>query len=96
MKEEQHLRDIPGVEGRYWNLNVSARLREKAETAISCRGPGPTRKKSYTSSREEEDVATNMCPCCATIESRTHIVECEIDTEEWDALDKKMRNLDRM
>ena len=36
-----------GVEGRYWNEIVSARpngLREKAETAISCRGPGPTRK----------------------------------------------------
>ena len=42
------LRDIRGVEGRYWNENVSARpngLREKTETAISCRGPGPTRKK---------------------------------------------------
>ena len=42
------LGDIRGVEGRYWNENVSARpngLHEKAETAITCRGPGPTRKK---------------------------------------------------
>ena len=42
------LGDIRGVEGIYWNENVSARpngLREKAETAISCRGPGSTRKK---------------------------------------------------
>ena len=39
---------VRGVEGRCWDENVFARpngLREKAETAISCRGPGPTRKK---------------------------------------------------
>ena len=49
MKEEKEaLRDVRGVGGRYWNESVSARpngLRENAETAISCRGPGPTRKK---------------------------------------------------
>ena len=46
----------------------------------------PERIKRYTSSREE-DVATNMCPCGTTIESRTHIVgECEICKEERDAL----------
>ena len=48
MKEEKHLRDIRGVEGRYWNEKLSARpngLREKAETSILCREPGPTRKK---------------------------------------------------
>ena len=28
----------------------------------------PERRKRYTSSREEEDVATNMCPCGATKE----------------------------
>ena len=70
------LRDIRGVEGRYWHENVSARpteLREKADAAISCNGPGPTTKeKEITSSREEKDVTTNMCPC-GTIESRTHI-----------------------
>ena len=81
-----------GVEGRYWNENVSARpnaLRKKAETATSCRRPGPTRnKKRYTSSREEEDVATNVCPCGTTIESRTYIVgECEIYNKERDALE---------
>ena len=39
----------------------------------------PERRKRYTSSREEEDVATNMCPCGTTIESWTHIAgECEI------------------
>ena len=49
----------------------------------------------YTSSREEEDVASNMCPCGATIESRTHIVgECEIHKEERDALEEEMRKLD--
>ena len=37
------------------------------------------------SAREEEDVATNICPC-GTIESRTLIVgECEIYKEERDA-----------
>ena len=47
VKEEKHLK-IKGDEGRYWNENISARpngLREKTETAISCKGPGPTRKK---------------------------------------------------
>ena len=54
----------------------------------------PERRKRYTSSREEEDVATNMCPCGTTIESRTHIVgECEIYKEERDALEE-MRKLD--
>ena len=88
-----------GVEGRYWNENVSARanaIREKAKTATSCREPGPTRKKKrYTSSREEEDVATNMCPCGTTIESRTHTVgEYEIYKEERDALEEEMKKLD--
>ena len=34
----------------------------------------PERRKRHTSSREEEDGATHMCPCGTTIESRTHIV----------------------
>ena len=59
-----------------------------------CRGLGPTRKKKYTSSREEEDAVTNMCPCGTTIESRTHIVgEYEIYKEERGALEE-MRKLD--
>ena len=39
---------MQGVEEKYWSENVSARpngIREKAETAISRSGPGPTRKK---------------------------------------------------
>ena len=49
------------IEGRNRNENVTARpdgLREIAETALSCRRPGPARKKKevYTvNSREEEE-----------------------------------------
>ena len=40
-------------------------------------------------------MATNMCACGTTIESRTHIVgECEIHEEERDALEAEMRKLD--
>ena len=54
----------------------------------------PERRKRYISSREE-DVATNMCPCGTTIESRTHIVgEYEIYKEERNALEEEMRKLD--
>ena len=44
----------------------------------------PEKRKRYTSSREEEeDVATNWCPCGTTIEGRTHIVGgCEMYKEE--------------
>ena len=55
----------------------------------------PERRNRYTSSREEDDVATNVCRCGTTIESRTHIVgECEIYEEERDALEEEMRKLD--
>ena len=38
----------------------------------------PERRKRFTSSREEDDVATKMCPC-GTTESWAHIVgECEM------------------
>ena len=54
VKEEKHLRDIRGLEGRYWNENVSGRLnglREIAETTISCGDLYlPERSKGYTSS----------------------------------------------
>ena len=33
----------------------------------------PQNRKRYTSSRKEEDVATNMCPWGPTLESRTQI-----------------------
>ena len=42
-------------------------------------------------------MATNMCPCGTTTESRTHIVlvgECEIYKKERDALEEEMRKLD--
>ena len=55
----------------------------------------PERRKRHTSSREEEDVATNLCSCGGTTESRTHIVgECEMHKEERDALEGEMRKLD--
>ena len=55
----------------------------------------PERRKRCTSSREEEEVATKMCPCGTTIESRTHIVgQCEVYKEERDALKEGMRKLD--
>ena len=47
VKEEEHF-DMRGVKRRGRNENVLARpngLREKTETAISCRGPGPSRNK---------------------------------------------------
>ena len=54
----------------------------------------PERRKKYTNSREEEDVAINRCLCGTAVESRTHIVgECEICKEERDALEE-MRKLD--
>ena len=50
-------------------------------------------RRDYTSSREE-DVATHMCPCGTTKESRTHKVGgCGIYKEELDALEE-MRRLD--
>ena len=55
----------------------------------------PGRRKKYTSSREEEDVATNMCPCGTTIASRTHIVgECELYKEERYALEEEVSKFD--
>ena len=48
-------------------------LREKAETAISCRDLHlPERRKRYTSSREEEDVDAHLCPCGKTIGKDSH------------------------
>ena len=33
----------------------------------------PEKRKRYTSSREEEDVAANMCRCGTTIENRAYM-----------------------
>ena len=71
VKEEEHLRDLRGVKTRDRNENVSTRLnglRENADSAVSCRGPGPARKKRYTSSREEAQDGAQMCPCARAIE----------------------------
>ena len=55
----------------------------------------PERRKRYTSSREEEEIDAQMCPCGKAIESRTHIVgECEIYKEERDVLEEEMREID--
>ena len=44
------------------------------------------RRKRYTSRREEEGVDAQNCPCGKAMESRTHIVECELYKEERDVL----------
>ena len=69
MKEEGHLEIYGGLIeeiGMKTHLQLNG-IRENAETAISCRGPGPARKKRYTSSREEEEDAL-MCPCGNAVE----------------------------
>ena len=54
----------------------------------------PERRKRYTSSREEEDVDRQKCPCGKAMESRTHIVaECELYKEERDVLEGEMRDM---
>ena len=48
VKLEKHFGDMGGNKRRNRNENVFAQpngLRENAETAFSCRGPGPARKK---------------------------------------------------
>ena len=55
----------------------------------------PERRKRHTSSREEEEIDAQMCPCGKSIKSRTHIVgECEINKEERDVLEEEMREID--
>ena len=85
MNEKEHVKDLRGVKRRSRDENVFARpngLRENAETAMSCRGPGPARKKRSTSSRGEEEEGAQVCPCGKAVESRAHVVgECEIYKE---------------
>ena len=39
----------------------------------------PERRKRFTSSRKEEEVDAQVCPCGKAVGSRTHIVgECEM------------------
>ena len=87
MKEEKHLRDIRGVEGRYLNetylhgpMDYAKKLKQRFRVGDL---DLPERRNRYTSSREEEDVDAHVCPCGTTMESGTHIVgECEIYKEE--------------
>ena len=55
----------------------------------------PEGRKRYTSSREEEEVDAQMCPCGTAIESRTYMVgECEVYKEEQDVLEEELRETD--
>lgn len=42
-----------------------------AESSISCRGPGPARKKKEV---HQEEGDAQMCPCGEKKKSRTHIL----------------------
>ena len=69
VEEEEHLQTYGGLR-KDRNENIFARpngLRENAETAISCRGPGPARKNRRNNSREEEEDA-QMCPYGKSVE----------------------------
>ena len=99
VKEENHSEIYGGLRE---DIGMKTYLHGRMDYAKSLKlrfrvgDPGlPERRKRYTSSGEEEDVATTTCPCGTTIESRTHIVgECEINKEERDALEEEMRKLD--
>ena len=99
MKEEKHL-DIYG--GLREDIGIKTHLHGPMDYAKKLKlrlRVGdlnlPERENTYTSSREEEDVATNMCACGTTKESRTHTVgECGIYKEERDASEEEMRELD--
>ena len=55
----------------------------------------PERRKRCTSSQEEGDVTTNMCPCGTAIKVGTHIVgKREIYKEERDAFEEEMTKFD--
>ena len=102
VKEEKHLEIYIGLRE---DIGMKAYLHGPMDYAKKrklrfVQGPGPTRKKKeipgtrYTSSPEEEGVATITCPCGTTIQRRTHIVgECEIYKEERDVLVEEMKKL---
>ena len=100
VKKERHLAEIYG--GLRENTGIKTFLHGPMDYAkkLSLRLrigdlDLPERRKRYTSSREEDDVATHMCMCGTTIKSRSHIVgECEIYKEKRDALEKEMRKLE--
>ena len=77
MKEEKHLRDLRG--GVREDIGIKTYLHgpmdyaKKLKLRFRVGDLGLLQRRRYTSSREEEDVATKVCPCGTTIESRTHI-----------------------
>ena len=96
MKEEKHLEIYGGLrEGIGTKTDMHGPMDYAKKLKLRFRAGDlnlPERRKGYTISREEEDVATNLCPCGTTIGSRTHIVgEYEIYNEERDALEEEMR-----
>ena len=72
MKEEKHLEIYGGLRediGMKTYLHGPMDYAKKLKLRFRVGDLGlPERRKRYTSSREEENVATNMCPCSATIE----------------------------
>ena len=98
MKEEQHLEIYGGLRediGMKTYLHGAMDYAKKLKLRF-CVGDLdlPERRMRYASSREEEDVATNMCPYGTTVESRTHIVgERAIYKEERDASKEEMGKL---
>ena len=56
----------------------------------------PERRQRFTTTRVEEEVDKQNCPCGKAKERKTHIVaECELYQEEWDVLEGEMRDLDK-
>ena len=79
MKEEKHLEVYWGLRediGMKTYLHGPMDYAEKLKLRFRVEDLDlPERRTRYTSSgREEEHLATNMCPCGATRENRTHIV----------------------
>ena len=83
---------------RYWYVFTFDDLLEKPWSQVSPPSPAPNeytpppvcaeRRKRHISSREEEKVDAQMCPCGKAIETKTHIVgECEMYKEERDVLE---------
>ena len=55
----------------------------------------PESRKTYTSSRREEEEDAQMCPCGKALERTTHIVgEYEKHKEKRDVLEDEMKKID--
>ena len=72
-------------------------LRENAEPAISCTGPGPaTKKKRYCIPvvGRKRKMHRQICLCGKAGERRTHTVgQCQIHKEEGDVLGEETRKI---